>query len=139
MSYYVLWYPISEVNANVNVREPRLTAFPGASVKFRARSALASSFIYCDKSWVRMEYASWLVVSARSERYAISAESADGATGSESWASSVSANVTESQFVDIRMETDASADPAAGAGVFNSRRGRSSAMFLAMNSPTYRD
>ena len=45
-----------------------LTMLPGASVKFKARSALASSRIYWARSWVRMLHAPWFDGSDRSDK-----------------------------------------------------------------------
>ena len=52
----------------VGLGEKILTMFPGASVKFKARRALASRRIYWDKSCVRMLQAPWFDGSESSER-----------------------------------------------------------------------
>lgn len=65
-----------------------------------ARSALASSFMYCERSCVRKVYALWFDGSERSERYASSALSAEeaGAVGDE--ISAAGAEVSVTAFVD---------------------------------------
>lgn len=121
--------------------------FPGASVRLSARSALASSFMYCDRSCVRIAYAPWFDGSATSERYVHNAARAAGAIGSASWAICISMRVVfsfqpripshedETENLRIAMEASTEAEVVATEASGAKRRTMSSSMDRVLNSP----